>query len=56
MPVIRFICSSQAVLYKVDAVLLPPSTLPLIAGINLAGGGNVTLLQALQGRPVSGRV
>jgi hypothetical protein len=39
-------------LYKVDSVLLPPSTLPLVPGFG--SGDNVTILQALQGRPVSG--
>jgi hypothetical protein len=44
------------VIYKLDAVLLPPSTAPLTnsSGAQLTSG-NVTLAQALKGRPVSGR-
>jgi hypothetical protein len=43
---------AQAVLYKVESVLLPPSTNPLVPGSG-ATGVNVTVMQALQGRPVS---
>ncbi len=45
---------AQAVLYKLDAVLLPPSTSSLVPGNGSAAGPrNVTIAQALQSLPVS---